>query len=544
MAKIKMFALGGLNETGKNMYVIEVNQDIFVFDAGLKYADDRMLGIDYIIPNYDYLVENKKRIKGIFLSHGHDEQIGAIPDMKEDLKGVKIYGTKFTLDMLKEDLDEYSDLVEIKPYKKINFGKCSVFPITLTHNVPDSVGFVLNTSDGAIVYTSNFAFDPSMLGHYKTDIGKLAYIGKQGVLCLLSESVLSYRRGYTTPSHRCFNYINEIINTYDKRILFNIYTGQINRIQEILKSVMETERNIVIIGKKLEQIIVNAIDNGYIEFDKSRIKNIHQVKEENIIVLISDEREKPFSNIKRIVNGYDKFTVLRNDDTIVFASPVYDGMEKTATMIFDEIAKKDINLITISAKEFPSLHASSEDLMLMLDLMKPKYYFPVIGEYRYQVDNANIAKQLGMSDENIILSLNGQVSIIENGILNPTKEDVNADEVLVDGKTVGDVSEVVIKDREMLGDNGIVLVIATIDKGTKKVLVGPEVISKGFIFGKDNIDLINEAAKMVSDIIKNNTKQYYIDYTRTRNEIRDKVGKYFYQQTECKPMVLIMLQEI
>ena len=383
-----------------------------------------------------------------------------------------------------------------------------------------------------------------MLGHYKTDIGKLAYIGKQGVLCLLSESVLSYRRGYTTPSHRCFNYINEIINTYDKRILFNIYTGQINRIQEILKSVMETERNIVIIGKKLEQIIVNAIDNGYIEFDKARIKNIHQVKEENIIVLISDEREKPFSNIKRIVNGYDKFTVLRNDDTIVFASPVYDGMEKTATMIFDEIAKKDINLITISAKEFPSLHASSEDLMLMLDLMKPKYYFPVIGEYRYQVDNANIAKQLGMSDENIILSLNGQVSIIENGILNPTKENVNADEVLVDGKTVGDVSEVVIKDREMLGDNGIVLVIATIDKGTKKVLVGPEVISKGFIFGKDNIDLINEAAKMVSDIIKNNTKQYYIDYTRTRNEIRDKVGKYFYQQTECKPMVLIMLQEI
>ena len=544
MNKIKIFALGGLNEYGKNMYVVEVNEDIFVFEAGLKYADDKMLGIDYIIPNYDYLIENKNRIKGIFLSHGHDEQIGAIPDIKEDLKGVKIYGTKFTLDMLKEDLDDTTDLVEIKPHKSIKFGECTIFPITLTHNVPDNVGFVLNTKDGAIVYTSNFAFDPSMLGRYKTDIGKLAYIGKQGVLCLLSESPYASRKGYTTPAHRTYNYINEIINTYDKRILFNIYTGQISRIQEILNSVMLTERKIVILGKKLEKIILNGIEDGYIDFDKTRISSIHQSKNEDVIILISDEREKPFSNIKRIVLGYDKFINLREDDTIVFASPVYDGMEKTATTIFDEIAKRDINLIILKASEFPSMHASSEDLMLMLDLMKPKYYFPVIGEYRHQVDNASIAKQLGMKGENIILALNGKVTNFIDGNLTETNEFIKADEILVDGKLVGDVSEVVIKDREMLGDNGIVLVIASVDKATKKVIGGPEVISKGFIFGKDNLDLLNEANKMVSEIIKNNTKPFYIDYTKVRNEIRDKVGKYFYQETESKPMILIMIEEI
>ena len=252
MCKIKIFALGGLNETGKNMYVVSVDEDIYIFDAGLQHADDKMLGIDYLIPNYDYILENKKKIKGIFLSHGHDEQMGAIPDMGDDLKGIKIYGTKFTLDTLKDDLDCELDLNYIEPHKKLEFGKCSIFPIALSHNIPDSVGYVLYTPDGAIFYTSNFVFDPSMLGNYKTDIGKLAYVGKQGVLCLLSESAYADRKGYTTPSHRTYNYLNEIIHTYDKRILVNIYTGQLYRIQELLRAVMTTDRKLIILGKNLE----------------------------------------------------------------------------------------------------------------------------------------------------------------------------------------------------------------------------------------------------------------------------------------------------
>ena len=546
MSKIKIFALGGLNEIGKNMYVIEVDDEIYVFEAGLKYADDKMLGVDYIIPNYDYLINNKNRIRGLFLSHGHDEQMGAIPDILHDLPDLKIYGTKFTLELLQEELDDENlkaNLIELKPHKKIKVGKNYLFPISLSHSVPDSVGYVLYTNNGAIFYTGNFVFDPSMQGGYKTDIGKLAYVGKQGVLCLLSESLYADKVGYTSPKHRSYNYLKEVINKHNNRILINIFQGQFYRMQELFNAVTDADRKIVILGKKLESSLIKAINNGYINFDKSRIGNIHHL-DNNSIVIVSDEREKPFSNIKRIVRGYDKFITLNEEDTIVFASPVYDGMERSATNLFDEIAKKGCNLITMSDKNFYSLHASSEDLMLMLNLMQPKYYFPVNGEYRHQVANSDVAKLMGMKEENIILNLNGDVTTFIDGNLVSDNEKIKVDDILIDGKTVGDVGELVIKDREMLGENGIVLVVAIIDKLTKKILSGPEIVTKGFVYVKENNDLIKEAEKMALDIIKNNTKVSYIDYSKTKNEIRDKIGKYFYQETESKPVILIMMQEV
>ena len=426
---IKIFALGGLNENGKNMYVVNVDDEIYVFDAGLKYADDKMLGVDYIIPNYDYLINNKDKVKGIFLTHGHDEQIGAIPDMLIDLPDIKIYGTKFTLDILKEELEQEklkANLIELKPHKKIKVGKNEIFPISLTHSVPDAVGYVLYTKDGAIFYTGNFVFDPSMQGCYKTDIGKLAYVGKQGVLCLLSESCYADKTGYTSPNHRAYNYLSEVINQ-EKRVLINIFQGQFFRIQEILNAI-DSNRKVVIMGKRLENSLLKAIDEGYINFDKSRIGSIHHLNKDSVII-VSDEREKPFSNIKRIVKGYDKFITLNESDTIIFASPVYDGMEKSATILFDEIAKIGCNLITMSSKKFSSLHASSEDLMLMLDLMKPKYYFPVIGEYRYQYANAEIARKIGLPEENIILNLNGCVAKFVDGKLVNDLETVKVDDI-------------------------------------------------------------------------------------------------------------------
>ena len=543
---IKIFALGGLNEIGKNMYVVNVDDELYIFESGLKYADDKMLGVDYIIPNYDYLIKNKNKIQGIFLSHGHDEQIGAIPDMLYDLPDVKIFGTKFTLDLLNEELTQEkmkANLIEIKPHKKIKIGKNYIFPISLSHSVPDSVGYVLYTKDGAIFYTGNFVFDSAMTGNYKTDIGKLAYVGKQGVLCLLSESLYADKIGYTSPKHRSYKFLREIINNSHNRILVNILQGQIFRIQELLNVVTEANKKVIILGKRLETNLIKAINDGYINFDKSRIGNIHHLEKDSIII-VSDEREKPFSNIKRIVKGYDKFITLTEDDTIIFASPVYDGMEKSATMLFDDIAKKGCNLITMSSKQFNSLHASSEDLMLMLNLLQPKYYFPVNGEYRHQVANSEVAKQMGMKDENIILKLNGEVATFVNGNLTDDKEFVKVDDILIDGKTLGDVGDLVIKDREMLGENGIVLIIAIVDKVTKQILSGPQIVTKGFVYVKENIDLIKEASNMSLEIIKNNTKVSYIDYGKTKNEIRDKVGNYFYQQTESKPIILIMIQEV
>ena len=548
MNKIKIFSLGGLNENGKNMYVVEVNNDIFVFDAGLKYADDQMLGVDYILPNYDYLIKNQKRIKGIFITHGHDSQMGAIPDMISDLKNVKIYGTHFTLEILRSELEEdhlkTNNLVEVKPFKNIKFGDNSIFPISLTHSVPDTVGYVLNTKDGAIVYTGNYVFDPTMIGPYKTDIGKIAYVGKKGVLCLLGESLYADKRGYTSPQHRVKDFLLENINKYSGRILCNVSTSQLHRIGEILSVVSTTNKKVVIMGKRLENMIMKAIDMGYINFDKKRIVSIRHVNDRGIFVIVADEREKPFSNIGRIVKGYDKFTKITKDDNIIFASTVSEGLERTEAKLYDQFAKLGANIIILPTKKYLGYHASSEDIMLMLDLLNPKYYFPVIGEYRHQVENAKVAMNLGLKEENILLHLNGEVVEFNDGKLVETMEKKPVDDVLVDGKQAGDVGDLVIKDRELLSDNGIVIVCATIDRTTKQVISGPEILTRGFIYVKDNIDLIKESERISLEVMNENIKPEYVDFSKIKNSIRDRLGNYLYQETECKPMILVVIQEV
>lgn len=548
MSKIKIFSLGGLNENGKNLYVVDVDRDLFIFDAGLKYADDNMLGIDYIIPNYDYLKENKDRIKGIFITHGHDEQMGAIPDMIADLPDVNIYGTPFTLELLRNELNDEGlsadHLIELKPHRKITFGKNSIFPIALTHAIPDAVGYVLYTPDGAIFYTGNFIFDPTMIDAYKTDIGKLAYVGKQGVLCLLSESLYAEKSGFTSPNHRIYSVVSEAISKHEGRILCNVFSTQIFRMQELFNAIMKTDRKVVIMGKRLEKTIMKAIDMHYMYFDKSRIVSIHHVNDEGIIVFVSNEREKPFSNMERIVKGYDKFIKLTESDTVIFVSPVYDGMEKSSTKIFDAIARIGCELITLPTKKYLDHHASREDLMMMLALMNPKYYFPVCGEYRHQVENAKAAVQVGFKEENILIKLNGQVAIFENGVLTEQEEHVKADDILIDGKTSEDVGTLVLKDRELLSDNGILIVSATLDHATKKVLAGPEILTRGFIYVKDNIDLIKESEKIALEVINENIKPNYVEFNKIKNGIRDRLGKYLYQQTECKPMILVVMQEV
>lgn len=521
MSKIKIFALGGLNENGKNMYVIDVNHNLFIFDAGLKYGTDKMLGVDYIIPNMDYLVKNKKNIRGVFLSHGHESNMGGISDLVQLIPEIPVYATKFTMEIVKNDLQEAgikkANLKEIRPHSKIEFTKdLYIFPISITHSIPDSVCYVLYTKDGAIVYTGDFVFDSTMKGPYRTDIGKLAYVGKQGVLCLMSESLYADKRGYTSPNNRTTSIIRETLDQSNGRILFNIFQAQVYRIQELFNEIMHTDRNVVIMGKKMETIIQKAIDMGFIEFDKKRLTNIHHIHDENIVILISDEREKPFSNIARIIKGYDKFIKITPEDTVVFASPVYEGMEKSATKVFDDIAKMGSNLVIIPMKKYLGHHASSEDLMMMLNLMNPTYYFPVIGEYRHQVANAEAAITMGYPEDHILLCLNGDIVTFENGILKPDNEKIKVDDILVDGKTVGDIGELVLKDRELLSENGIVIVSTTLDHTTKEVLAGPEILTRGFIYVKDNIDLIKEAEKISLEVIHANSKPNYVDFNNIK----------------------------
>ena len=375
MSKIKIFGLGGLNDTGKNMYVVDVNNKIFIFDAGLKYADDKMLGVDYIIPNYDYIKENIDKIEGVFITHGHPLQMGALCDILNDIPDLKVYGTSFTLDILRDELNsegvKANNLIELKPHKKIIFGKNAIFPISLTHAVPEAVGYVLYTPDGAIFYTGNFAIDSSMTGAFKTDIGKLAYVGKQGVLCLLSESMYADKKGFTSPGHKCASQFREILGRNDGRILFNIYESQIYRIQELLSEIEKTNRKVIILGKTLENVLLRCIDKGYITFDKSRISNIKHVSDHNVAIIVADDREKPLTNIKRIIRGADKFIRITEEDTVVFAQQIYDGMEKTATDTLDSLSNVAVTTtIPLSLKASLSLRTASPISPIVLPSIK------------------------------------------------------------------------------------------------------------------------------------------------------------------------------
>ena len=550
MSKIKIFALGGLNENGKNMYVVDVDQDIFVFDAGLKYDNDINLGIDYIIPSIDYLLKNKKRIKGLFLTHGHESNMGAVPDILEQMPDVPVYGTKLTLEMVIKDTNKELlnkvKLIEIKPHVKLDFGKNSIFPISVTHSIPDSVCYVLYTPDGAIVYTGDFVFDSTMMGYYKTDIGKLAYVGKQGVLCLLCESFYADKVGHTSPNNRVSGFIKEVLTKSNDRIIATASPAHFYRIQEIFNEISKTHRRVVIMGKPLQELIYNAADEGYLDIDRSKIGSLSDLESKDALVLISDEKEKPFANLERIIKGFDKFITIKDTDTIFITEPSYPGIEKRLASIMDEVAMLGADAICLSSKKHLLHHASREDLMLMINLMNPKYYFPVRGEYRNQYANGEIAEELGISKENIILKLNGDVFEIDNGEAVETFEHIDTDQILIDGNSQDDIGDLVLKDREMLSENGIMIISCTLDKTTKKIIGGPEILTRGFIYVKESQDLLEETKQISREVIENtidvNAKK--IDYSLIKNDVRDVLGKFFYEQTASKPMIITVIQEV
>ena len=548
MSNIKMMSLGGLNENGKNIYTVNIDGNILIFDVGIKYASDNMYGVDYIIPDFTYLVQNKKKIVGVFISHAHYENMGALTELIKTIPDIKVYATNYTSKIIDIECKEENVFVKnlnvIKPYKKISFGSFSVFPFSVTHSAPESVGYAINTKDGAIIYMADFVIDPTMSGHYDMDLGKLAYIGKQGVLALMCESVFAEKKGFTSPRHKLDKFFRSVIDKNQGRIIFSLLSLHLHTIEEIFDALKDKKRKVVVMGKKLQLIINMAIKEGYLKVSPDLIGDLTNLKDENSIILVSNDREMPFYNLNRIVSGYDKFVTLRETDTVVFAEPSYDAYELTEVKLKNDIAIIGANIESVPRENSVRLHASSEDIMLIIKLFNPKYYIPIKGEYRYQVENGNLAFNVGMKKENILLKENGDVIHLVDGNLVDDFEHIDVNDILIDGKSINDVGELVLKDREMLGNNGVVLISATMDKKTKKILVGPEVLTRGFIYVKDNMDLISEIKDKSEEIIKNNTNAKYADYTKIRNEIRENVGSMLYKKTESKPVILTVIQEV
>lgn len=543
-----MMSLGGLNENGKNIYTVNIDGNILIFDVGIKYASDNMYGVDYIIPDFTYLVQNKDKIVGVFISHAHYENMGALTELIKTIPDIKVYATNYTSKIIDIECKEENVFVKnlnvIKPYKKISFGSFSVFPFSVTHSAPESVGYAINTKDGAIIYMADFVIDPTMSGYYDMDLGKLAYIGKQGVLALMCESVFAEKKGFTSPRHKLDKFFRSVIDKNQGRIIFSLLSLHLHTIEEIFDALKDKKRKVVVMGKKLQLIINMAIKEGYLKVSPDLIGDLTNLKDENSIILVSNDREMPFYNLNRIVSGYDKFVTLRETDTVVFAEPSYDAYELTEVKLKNDIAIIGANIESVPRENSVRLHASSEDIMLIIKLFNPKYYIPIKGEYRYQVENGNLAFNVGMKKENILLKENGDVIHLVDGNLVDDFEHIDVNDILIDGKSINDVGELVLKDREMLGNNGVVLISATMDKKTKKILVGPEVLTRGFIYVKDNMDLISEIKDKSEEIIKNNTNAKYADYTKIRNEIRENVGSMLYKKTESKPVILTVIQEV
>ena len=544
MSKIKIFSMGGLDENGKNLYIIEVDEDLFVFDCGLKYASGNLFGIDYVIPDYSYLVENRKRIKGVFLTHSHYENFGGVADLVRDIPEVNIYATKFTKYNLLEDGVPSENIHEILPHKKITFGDNSVFPISVSHSCPDAVMYVLNTKDGSICYTGDFIIDPTMEGAYGMDLGKIAYVGKQKVLCLLSESVFSEKQGHTSPNHRLTSFFKDVISHNPERLMFLVFPTHLYTIQEIFDAAENSHRKIVIMGKKLQNVVNFGLENNYLSIKEGLLGDLSNINDSNCILLISDERSNPFASISKIMSGYDKFISLKPNDSVIFAEPRYDSTEKQLVKLENDLAMLGCNVISIPKEKSILHHASSEDLMLMIRLLQPKYYMPAEGEYRYMVGNANLASKLGMPKENILLKQNGDVVEIDNGKLVDSFEHIKVEDVLIDGKSTDDVCDLVIKDREMLSESGIVLISATISKQEKVLLVGPEITTRGFIYVKDSAEIIKNMKDICAGVIERNITPTYVDYNKIKNEIREELSKYLYEETECKPMIIAVVQEV
>ncbi len=550
MSKINITALGGLNEVGKNMYVIEVDGKIYVFDAGLKFNIDNIYGVDYILPDFTYLKNNIDRVEGFFITHPHISNMGALVDILKDEPRFKVYGSNLTIEILKSELESDGldpkefNLNKLKAHKMVDIGGNTLFPIQVTHSVPESFLYVLYTPDGSIVYTGDYLFDTALKGKYACDLGKLAYVGKGNVLCLLGESSYAKNEGYTVPRNRSVRYIEEIFSSTKNRIISTIDIDHVYRMQEIMDVAEKEHKKIIIMGKDLQNRINLLMDLGYLSF-KGEIGSLRNLEDNNIIILVKDDNINPFFNLDRIAKGFDKYIKLNKEDIVFISEPGKEGLERQKAEIMDLLSPKVSDVITMDGNHL-LFHPSKEDVRMMINLIHPKYYFPVRGEYKDQVYNADIAYEEGFSKDDIILKENGQVVTFENGrLLKKNFKTIKVDEILVDGKVGDDVGDLVLKDREALGNSGIVVVTASLSRKTKKLIAGPEIVTKGFVVASNNEEIFERSKEITREILETEiTSNNRVDFNEIKNSLRKKLGNYYYEETEIRPLVISVIQEV
>ncbi|MBB5184514.1 ribonuclease J [Faecalicoccus acidiformans] len=547
---IRIFALGGLDEDGKNMLVVEIDQDIYIIEAGIKFPDEKeSLGIEFIVQDFSYLIENQDRIAGIFITHGHDDVMGALPYLMKNIKA-NIYtsplASKAIHKAFRKERITGAKIYTIKRHDNRKIGNHKVVFFPVTHAYPGTFGVAISSQQGYIVYSGEFIEDYDDLhDSYRGDFTTCTKLGNEGVLVLLQESKGAERTGHTSPNHRVEDRFARVLEQNEhNRVFISVYTQSVYRIQEIIDACIRYQRPMIFYTKELRDLIGNLEEMGFsipheLILDPSMIKT----QKTDVVVIISGQGKSLFKTLSNIANDEVEDIDFDQNDVVVIASPVIPGVEKVFKSMENDIYKEEGQILVLD-KNVLSMHPSKEDLKMMIFLTKPKYYIPVKGEYRHLYMNSQIAMEMGYSPSQIILLDNGQVATFENQKLRSCSMELELHDVMIDGKENWDMAGVVLKDREILSTDGVMILAIGLDAKTKKIINGPDVQTRGLIYVKDAEYITTDVAKIMEETINEAVKNKTYENMQTRNEIRDKISKYLFKQTAKRPMVLPVILEI
>lgn len=548
--KLQIIPLGGLGEIGKNMTVIRVDDEILVIDSGLMFPDEDMLGIDLVIPDISYLIENKDKIKAIVLTHGHEDHIGALPYVLKKIN-VPVYGTRLTLGILegrlKENGVDSSNLHSVMQGDIINVGCFSVGFIRVNHSIPDAVGLSIKTPVGMIVHTGDFKLDYTPIDGKMTDFRRFSDLGNRGVLVLMADSTNSEREGHTPSERTVGAAFDRAFHNARGRIIVATFSSNVHRIQQVVDTAVRYKRHVAVLGRSMVNVVNISLELGYITAPEGTIVDIdeiHNYRMEQMVIITTGSQGEPMSALTRMsMSDHRKVGIVPGDTVIISATPI-PGNEKLVSKTIDNLMKLGANVIYGRNQGIHvSGHASREELKLMHNLVRPKFFIPVHGEYHHLVQHARLARELGMPKENIFISENGQ-------ILEFTRDKgqvagkVTAGMVMVDGLGVGDVGNIVLRDRRQLSQDGILIVVVTMNKQTHRVVAGPDIVSRGFVYVRESEALMDEATARVQQALDRCEDEKVKEWAAIKSNVRDALGRYLFEKTRRRPMILPIIMEV
>ncbi|MFA6047221.1 MAG: ribonuclease J [Parcubacteria group bacterium] len=553
---LRIIPLGGLEEVGRNMTIFEYGQDIIIVDMGLQFPDEDMPGIDYIIPDITYLKGKEKNIRGVIITHGHYDHIGAIPHLMEALGNPPIYMTELTRGIVMKRQDDYKDkqplnIHTVKKIDRIRLGSFNIEFFHVNHTIPDAVGLAINSPVGTVIHTGDFKFDHSPISDAPADVAKIARLGSENILALMSDSTDSKTPGYSLSESKIAETLDDIFEqTNDGRLIFATFSSLISRIQSVVAAAEKHGRKVAVDGYSMKTNVEIARTLGYLQTKKGTFIPINKVNEfpdNKVAILCTGSQGESNAVLMRIVNGEHRFVKVHKNDTFVLSSSVIPGNERTVQSIMDTIYRKDAKVINYKMMDVHAGgHARQEDLKMMINLVRPKYLIPVHGNYYMLKLHGDLGKAVGMEEKNILIGENGKViefDYRQNGKV--TSEKVPTNHIMVDGLGVGDIGQVVLRDRQVLAKDGMFVIITIVDGKTKKIIGKPQVTSRGFIFVKENFDLVNATKKKVEEVIAAKTKPGEpANWDYVKNNIREVVGQFLYTKTQRRPMVLPVVIEV